>query len=539
MLQHSITKDEIMELAHTFVEGLSPNQEADKEHVANALGLYRSGLVYNVDFDGYTLSGTAEADGTIYSVNIPIQKTSESYCDCFSATQCEHMLAVLLSAASSFGKVGDVLTLFKKKNKPALPPIRTARQVLQTTLFEETDYESWLVYFEKEYDSYKAEQTRLSYKQMYFLMNIFSEFYMRIERKAPRIVTVHELFKLNAALFCFEKLLQEIEEFEEKGLYSYHQPVQIVRLFVDKIDGLIRDLRTESLSAELQPVLQETARAIHCIFFATTSYIPERFFLYHYAWHELLFEESLIKEEKVRIDQKMQPVLKALAHAHLLFLQKQDDEAIEILSKQTPRLVHLYFHWLEDLLHSMQWDRAKRWLSFTYNQVKETMIENSEPYFIKDIVQMFVKAYEAYANQMNEQAGYEMILQELLPYSFDAYEHYLLAKEQYHTWTELHLFYGFDAIECLKEPLKEVEKAAPEAALPLYHIAVVNAIDEKNRKSYRRAVRYLKKLRTLYKKLKRTDEWQTYIIMITSSHSRLRALQEEMRKGKLIDDNIN
>lgn len=539
MLQNSITKDEIMELAHRFVEGLSPEQEADKEHVANALGLYRSGLVYNVDFDGYTLSGTTEADGTIYSVNIPIQNANESYCDCFSATQCEHMLAVLLSAAASFGKVGDVLTLFKKKNKPALPPIRTARQVLQTTLFEETDYESWLAYFEKEYDAYKKEQTRLSYKQMYFLMNIFSDFYMRIERKAPRIVTVHELFKLNAALFCFEKLLQEIEEFEEKGLYSYHQPVQIVRLFTDKIDSLIRHLRTESISTKLKPLLQETSRKLHTIFFATTSYIPERFFLYYYAWSELLLDETFIEEEKERIDQKMQPVLKALAYSHLLFLQKQDDDAMKILMKQTPKLVHLYFHWLEDLLHSMQWDRAKKWLSFTYNQLKETMAENAEPHFIREIVHMFVRAYETYANQMNEQAGYEMILQDLLPYSFDDYEQFILAKKQYHTWTELHLLYGFEAIEYLKEPLKEVEKTAPEAALPLYHLAAVGAIEEKNRKSYRRAVRYLKKLRTLYKKLKRTDEWNTYITMIASSHSRLRALQEEMRKGKLIDDNAN
>ena len=53
------------------------------------------------------------------------------------------MLAVLLSAASSFGQVGDVLTLFKNNTKPSLPPIRTARQVLQSSAFEETDYKSW------------------------------------------------------------------------------------------------------------------------------------------------------------------------------------------------------------------------------------------------------------------------------------------------------------------------------------------------------------------------------------------------------------
>ena len=113
MLQHSITKDEIMMIANEFVQGLDPQQTADQEHVATARHLYRSGVVYNVDFDGYTLSGTVDAEGSVYSVHIPIRNVAESYCDCFAPTQCEHMLAVLLSAASSFGQVGDVLTLFK------------------------------------------------------------------------------------------------------------------------------------------------------------------------------------------------------------------------------------------------------------------------------------------------------------------------------------------------------------------------------------------------------------------------------------------
>ncbi len=84
-----------------------------------------------------------------------------------------------------------------------------------------------------------------------------------------------------------------------------------------------------------------------------------------------------------------------------------------------------------------------------------------------------------------------------------------------------------------------MKKEAPEAALPLYHLATVQAIEERNRKSYRRAVRYLKKLRMLYKRLKRTDEWNAFIIQIANLHSRLRALQEELRKGKLIDDQTN
>ncbi|MGG3520730.1 hypothetical protein ABES33_12395 [Bacillus pseudomycoides] len=539
MLQHSITKDEIMMIANEFVQGLDPQQVADQEHVATARHLYRSGLVYNVDFDGYTLSGTVDAEGNVYSVHIPIRNIAESYCDCFAPTQCEHMLAVLLSAASSFGQVGEVLTLFKNKTKPSLPPIRTARQVLQSSAFEETDFTSWHAYFKSEYDAFKKEQTRLSYRQMYFLMSIFTDFHMKLERKAPRVVAIHELFKLHGALFCFQKLLEEILDFETNKTYSYHQPINVVRLFVDKVESLVRDLKSESIPAECEPILQETARQVHDIFFSTDSYTQERFFIYRHIWGELLAEKSWIQEEEKRIDAKMNPLSKALASSHLFFLKEEDHLAMVLLETQPAQVVGLYFDWLEDLLSTMQWERAKNWLSFTYKQVKKTMNDQADPLFVKDIVRLFVMMYETYATHTNEQAGLEMILQELLPYSFTNYEQYVLAKKQYHAWTELHLLYGFEAIELLKEPLKEIEKEAPEAALPLYHLATMQAIEERNRKSYRRAVRYLKKLRMLYKRLKRTDEWHIFIVQIANLYSRLRALQEELRKGKLIDDHTN
>ncbi|MBJ7984660.1 SWIM zinc finger family protein [Bacillus cereus] len=539
MLQDSITKDEIMMIANEFVQGLDPQQVADQEHVATARHLYRSGVVYNVDFDGYTLSGTVNAEGSVYSVHIPIRNVTESYCDCFAPTQCQHMLAVLLSAASSFGQVGDVLTLFKNNTKPSLPPIRTARQVLQSSAFEEMDYKSWQTYFENEYESFKKEQARLTYKQMYFLMSLFTDFYTKLERKAPRIVAIHELFKLHAALYCFQKLLEEIQEFEANKLYSYHQPVNVVRLFVDKVESTVRDLKTEEIPEESKPILQETARLIHEAFFSTDAYTQERFFIYRHVWGELLRTEEQLQEEEKRIDTKINPLSKALASSHLLFLNNEDLSAMELLKKQPASVVSLYFYWLEELLSAMQWDRAKSWLSFTYKQVKETITEQENTVFIQDIVRLFVMMYETYATHTNEQAGLEMILQELLPYSFTNYEQYVLAKKQYHAWTELQLLYGFEVIELLKEPLKDIEKEAPEAALPLYHHAAMEAIEERNRKSYKRAVRYLKKLRMLYKRLKRTDEWDSFIIHIANLHSRLRALQEELRRGKLIDDHTN
>ena len=83
--------------------------------------------------------------------------------------------------------------------------------------------------------------------------------------------------------------------------------------------------------------------------------------------------------------------------------------------------------------------------------------------------------------------------------------------------------------------MKEIQKEQPEVLLPILHLQVVNLIAAKNRSSYREAVRYLKKLRTIYKKAKQVDVWESYIHFISEENKRLRAFQEELKKGKLLD----
>lgn len=83
--------------------------------------------------------------------------------------------------------------------------------------------------------------------------------------------------------------------------------------------------------------------------------------------------------------------------------------------------------------------------------------------------------------------------------------------------------------------LKEIAASDPEALIPAYHREVAFFIDQKNRSSYKEAARYLKKLRTLYKKAKKQKVWERYIQLLSSHYKRLRALQEELQKGKLID----
>jgi uncharacterized Zn finger protein len=80
--------------------------------------------------------------------------------------------------------------------------------------------------------------------------------------------------------------------------------------------------------------------------------------------------------------------------------------------------------------------------------------------------------------------------------------------------------------------MKQVEAAEPALLLPIYHQAVEKSIQEKNRTSYTNAVRYLKRLQALYQKLGQPERWSLYMQRLVHKYARLRAFQEELKKGK-------
>ena len=94
---------------------------------------------------------------------------------------------------------------------------------------------------------------------------------------------------------------------------------------------------------------------------------------------------------------------------------------------------------------------------------------------------------------------------------------------------------AFNLIPISSDRIKILQNNAPEVLLPLYHQAIQADIDGKNRTYYKQAVRKLKKLRTLYKKMKRLDDWNDYFDILLTRTKRLRAFQEECKRGKLID----
>lgn len=78
-----------------------------------------------------------------------------------------------------------------------------------------------------------------------------------------------------------------------------------------------------------------------------------------------------------------------------------------------------------------------------------------------------------------------------------------------------------------------IEKDDPQSIISLYHKYIRQLIEKKNRDSYKSAVKILKKLRTLYNKQKEQERWQQFLSQLIHKYARLRALQEELKKGKM------
>jgi uncharacterized Zn finger protein len=126
-------------------------------------------------------------------------------------------------------------------------------------------------------------------------------------------------------------------------------------------------------------------------------------------------------------------------------------------------------------------------------------------------------------------------LGELLPTTYRIIEDLYYEKRQWKPWIEMQIAQGYDPFTHRVHVLQPIEKESPELLLPYYHQAVEHYIRLKNRHDYKSAVRLLKRLEKVYKKMKQPERWEAFFTRFVSRFSRLRALQEELKKGKLLE----
>lgn len=191
-------------------------------------------------------------------------------------------------------------------------------------------------------------------------------------------------------------------------------------------------------------------------------------------------------------------------------------------------------YWIDYLSSRKAWKRMDLYIPAFIQELKNYICTDDDDDYCYEFTQMAIRAILPYCLAMNKEDLLEKAYIHTLPYSYRKYEDFLYEKKQFDKWMDLFTMMGYGLDHLHKEQIKTLQEYDQSLLLSLYHRSIQEHIEGKNREHYRIAVRQLKKLRTLYKKLKKQTEFEQFLLVILERTKRLRAFHEECRKGKLI-----
>ncbi|WP_424768479.1 hypothetical protein [Paenibacillus sp. sgz302251] len=361
----------------------------------------------------------------------------------------------------------------------------------------------------------------------------------KLEPKLP--LALKPIYQLHALLFVLDKLLNQVQSQALYygsfiGFHTHSAASEVLnaieRLFDHKLDI--------APDAEHWPRVTETIIYLRHKMLAqdkSSQYYTEPYYQLWTHWIQPAQSDTLLYRrelEHLRIAQKKLTTAKSLytctvAQSWMHFYLSQDREALALLFTMKhnhelhPRELLAFLRYLS---HAEQWSRLVDWL------VELSPLLGGRAYSGLD-------DYSEYWDQAVQQlpeAEKQMwdTLTSKLPNARSVYENKLLTYGKWRQWIDCQLSAGTDPLDYRVSVLAPIEKNAPEVLIPYYHQAIERYVLLKNRDGYKAAVKLLKRLAKLYKKIKKEETWELFFGTFRGRHSRLRALQEELRKGKLI-----
>ncbi|WP_223066066.1 SWIM zinc finger family protein [Paenibacillus caui] len=522
---------------------------------------YKQGRVAELTLDG-PRTIQARVKGTkSYEVDINLDFFTLSGCSCPVEGTCKHMAAVLLKYAEEQGrsvnalanaKANQILEASRGTDKPAAPYLapkaaaasRAAimRQQLmeQAHLLADMDIPEWHRLFEQCTAALEREIRNSAYAGQ-ALKLIF-------EIKPKLSPLLEQLFGLHAHLFVLKALLQPAAVPGFSSGYGQHLGYFTHIAVSEMDDAVLMSLESPLSGNGLEPPAEpEQQKHIgQTLSYLRTemltepqgqSYFSRYYFLFWTNWtvsapgKTRLYEQELkrleLAEQELGSELAGYPLLLAKSRMH--FFLSRDAEAWSLLHQAGERfgvpggdLLDV----LDRLAGDEDWQRLTAWLAET------AVFFTFSP---SGLLDDYFSCWEmASAHFPDAEPIMWNVLRDMLPSAGRYYERKLAAHGKWQEWMDYQLSAGTEPLDYRAKDLQIVEKEAPELLLPFYHQAVERYVTQKNRDSYKAAVKLLKRLSKLYKKMKRQARWEQFLSEFTSRHSRLRALQEELRKGKLI-----
>ncbi|WP_078378857.1 hypothetical protein [Sutcliffiella halmapala] len=516
-----------MEQFATWLVNTYPlSEEKNRQLLKEALQLFRQGNVINVLVEGTSITGKVQDNGHRH-ILLDLELKDLSRCSCGATSLCTHQLATFLSFWSQTKTIASLIDRWKAE---ATKPSVDSSLLLQNKKidsYSDTTLASWLAFVEYQHDQYKRSipSTRT------YLTGLTHAFFPKLRLQAPKKAEVRPLFLLHASLFCMQQVMKSYDSTQ-----PYQYIVDLLHRFVDIVEEEAKALFHSAIAFQLDSLLKESKELIRNMLLQQEEpFIREIFYAYQFTWNDVFQRRNWMSKELIELEDN-RSLQAELAKTHLLFLQKKDDEALKIVKNHTHQYAPYVFNWLHSLASAKAKDRLEIWLQTTLPMVTDYI--HAEPTYDRkrQLTKHLLKLLTDYALETKHDAMYIEAMKHLMPYSYGEYEWYLFETKNFRKWVELQLWMGFELSGLESYKIKEIKKVDPYALFPLYHIAIQQAIGQRNRPAYKEATSLLKKLHSLYKKEKLEDVWLQYITQIKEGTKRLRSFQEELKKGRFTYD---
>ncbi|MFD0712391.1 hypothetical protein [Paenibacillus sp. GCM10027626] len=488
--------------------------------------LYRREKVLSVQaVVGHSIYGVVKAP-EIVAVTLDTEDSQFNTCTCLYKGSCDHMVAVYYAYCTNAGyDAEEAHNRLLGGGSKAAPSISAGKELPA----DGGDPQQWLGEMTAEYGQ-SWHQCRHS---LHPLQQVLSSIKSQSKDWGPIIKKLHWI---HAILFVLEQAEAAYRITDSYNRYYYEMAFsRMTEPWIQNYKELMQQLDAAELTEQEQKALQSLIYFFRKRDMERSNQLHRWETLYFALWRQLVQVPQFRQPEEAWLGQQMaelersgrEPIFYPLALAFLTFTDQEDTEAVALISKAPfTRSGVLACSFARRRLNEEAWPQLEMWMDYIY---KELSRERKTPAF-GPFIEMCCAADE----KQPQNPRWQQYLIDFLPFSYSALAAHWLGRQQYDQWADLQILLAVDPGEIDVQHLREVSKEAPRVLMPLYHQAIDTAIRNRNRQGYKTAVKLMKKLERLYKADGQLERWRRYVAGLVQKYQRLRALQEELWRGKII-----
>ncbi|MDQ0214108.1 hypothetical protein J2S13_000504 [Oikeobacillus pervagus] len=539
-------KNELTSFSEHLKNELSPSLEEDRALIEDGFQLYKKRPVYDIQGNDEFISCVV-LDPSPERVRLDLDFPTFSTCTCGRNHWCSHQIAAFFSVLKEMYPVSMWLEEWKettspqaKKKKPIeIPGVSYARDLLNASIRAGDDGpENWGKRVEVAYQTLNWDYVR---KNPYILESQIQKLHHQLMKKSPIEQEWRPLYQLFISLHLFLLTTKDCEQASESSQHLHNVSSSALFFLIEEGDEALAQLSScaapfafdryiQALKGECQKLIDGNS--------TETNYLFKRIEFYRMIWTDFFKREQWRKTELKRLESKVQSndFLGTLAYMHQLFLLNKLDKFAELAYSLPSVFLQFFNFWIHYALVQKKYEHASILIEIISEKVQDFLRSLDDEYEKGRFARWLIHAVDQDWISNHQPELYEKLLTAMLPYSFYSLNQHLLVSQQLKKWAELQLWAELELSELEHMGLKEVTKISPELVLPIYIHGIQFLLDQRNRDSYKKCVKYLKKVRTIYRKMKKLDHWNHYFDFILQNTKRLRAFHEECRKGKLLDE---